>query len=270
MKKLNLIVLLWIFALGYCNAQSSCNPNETITGNYSTPYTKSQTWIATNGTTTILSGTNVVLDANLAAQSYVLLNPGFEAQTGSEMVASVAAVCGSGGPLPVKLIGFSAKIENGKSKLVWQTASEINAMGFDIEKSTNGKEFSKIGFVKAQNKGGFQYQFIDNQTGLNTQYYRLKMIDIDHKFEYSAIKSVQLNDVFEVSVYPNPATDFLEIACISEGISDIELMNMAGQKMLTATKTDSKIDISHLPTGLYYLKIKTKSGKIDLKKIVKK
>lgn len=86
--------------------------------------------------------------------------------------------------LPVKLSAFSAAAANNGINLNWTTVSEINNKGFDIEKSTDGKVFNKIGYaaskaVDGSNSLPLTYTFADNAPAAGTNYYRLHQIDID-------------------------------------------------------------------------------------------
>ena len=82
------ILLLW-----YNKSWSQCPATVTISGSYSTVYTGSNSWIASSGTTTIPTGTNVTLDANPANNGYVLMDIGFETAPNSTFLATVETPC---------------------------------------------------------------------------------------------------------------------------------------------------------------------------------
>lgn len=91
MKKLFLLPL--ILLLWYNKCWSQCPANISITGSYITTYTNSNTWIASNGLTTIPTGTDVTLDANPNNNGYVLLNVGFETEANAIFTAVVQTPC---------------------------------------------------------------------------------------------------------------------------------------------------------------------------------
>lgn len=91
MKKLYLY--LFLMALVYTSSQAQCPAAVTISGVYSTQYTGSNSWIASNGVTTIPSGTDVTLDANPATDGYVILDSGFETQPSATFLAVVQTPC---------------------------------------------------------------------------------------------------------------------------------------------------------------------------------
>lgn len=97
----------------------------------------------------------------------------------------------SANPLPIELVLFNVLCQNnGKTLLQWKTATEANALRFDIQKSTNAIDFTTIANIPAQYPYGGNYSFIDDTKNKGTVYYRLKMIDKDGSFKYSSISDV--------------------------------------------------------------------------------
>ena len=113
------------------------------------------------------------------------------------------------GPLPVELVSFAADVKDSKVQLSWQTATEINNYGFEIERRIDKDEWSNIGFIEGHGNSSSpkSYSFIDNSPlGGNKFQYRLKQIDNDGQFEYSDVVEVDvIPNQFELSQnYPNP------------------------------------------------------------------
>ncbi|MBS1623559.1 MAG: hypothetical protein JST83_06040, partial [Bacteroidetes bacterium] len=99
-------------------------------------------------------------------------------------------------PLPVTLLYLTADaIDNKYIDLDWATASEINNKGFAIERSTDGREFTQIGWVDGHGNSNTQlsYSYSDRtvQPGA-VYYYRLRQVDFDGQFVYSEIVSASL------------------------------------------------------------------------------
>jgi hypothetical protein len=117
--------------------------------------------------------------------------------------------------LPVKLIDFTATaIENSYIRLDWSTALEINNAGFEIERSTNGADFVKIGWMKGNDNSTstITYSFDDKTAQSNIRYYyRLKQIDNGNvAFEYSNIVTATIISEGKTSIgdfIPNPTKD---------------------------------------------------------------
>ncbi len=94
-------------------------------------------------------------------------------------------------PLPIELASFNALCQkNATALLQWKTATEVNALKFEIEKSTNGVDFVSIASVPAQYPLGGDYTYVDNTKTTGIAYYRLKMIDKDGSFKYSGMADV--------------------------------------------------------------------------------
>ena len=187
----------------------------------------------------------------------------------------------SGAPLPIKLISFTAKAQQNQVQLTWKTSSETNSAGFEIERSENGKDFTKIGYVKSEANNGnsnesLGYNFIDQTpppgvgaTDASGLFYRLKQLDLNGKFEYSKIKFVKIEGKDAISIYPNPTTDFINIETFGQKIKSIELLDARGSVFYIENKAVDKIDLSNKPTGFYFLKIEDVEGKIVVRKITK-
>ncbi|MFT5168003.1 MAG: hypothetical protein ACI8P3_003242 [Saprospiraceae bacterium] len=124
------------------------------------------------------------------------------------------------GALPVELSFFKADIHNGKMVLLeWQTASENNNAGFEVERSTDRSNWQNIGFVDGIGSSTLvnPYQFTDEHPRLGDNYYRLKQIDFDGKHDYSELRQVffdaKVTDL--LYVYPNPVADHFTVGILN-------------------------------------------------------
>lgn len=93
------------------------------------------------------------------------------------------------GSLPVELVEFRASAIGNDVELAWRTASETDNYGFEIQRKTGSSEFQKIGFVVGQGTTtrAQSYKFVDSKLAAGTYYYRLKQIDRDGSFSFSAV-----------------------------------------------------------------------------------
>ncbi len=178
--------------------------------------------------------------------------------------------------LPVELRNFSTKISNKSVFLNWSTYSEQNLMGFDIERSSDGKIFYKIGFEKS--KGGYlltNYNYEDKgQVSGTDNFYRLKMVDFDGRYKYSDIKFVNLRNTepsFEIK--PNPAGHTVSINLKMEttetiyiGMYDIQ-GRLVTKKQLNMLAGDSswEIDTEGIQNGNYFLHLVSSQYNISKK-----
>lgn len=186
------------------------------------------------------------------------------------------------GPLPVELIFFSVhSIENKTNKLRWQTASELNNMGFEIERSDDGTDWETINSVQGNGTTNIiqSYSFIDNRPLVGYNYYRLKQIDYDGKFEYSDIQSVLLGDIKQANmqVYPNPNDGQFTLSLFKPQHADASIRvygmegNLVWQEYIKPSKelTHWKKEMN-LPFGKVYYVITYVNGEVISKKILAK
>lgn len=175
-------------------------------------------------------------------------------------------------PLPVKLDQFTAQRSGKDAWLKWTTASEKNSLKFEVERAEPGKPFVRAGTVNAAGSSASRrsYDFTDinvaNNISGKTAYYRLKMIDRDGSFEYSATRTVYFGEpgsVKELNAYPNPFSNVVMIDLFSSTASRnaITVCDIYGRALTTINvdliKGDNKLSLdqlSALPSGVYILK----------------
>ena len=172
--------------------------------------------------------------------------------------------------LPIELTRFTVQkgIDGLSTNLDWTTASEINGSHFEIERSQDNKNWTKIGTVAAvgESSTNQEYEFLDDKLPLNarsahkTFYYRLLMVDNDGASEYSEIRSMRfdLDGEADFLVYPNPSYNevFVYLSSITPetGPAQLNIININGQlvkKITLATSDDIGVDISDLNGGVY-------------------
>ncbi len=173
----------------------------------------------------------------------------------------VASIFQCTGLLPVTLLDFVSKINNESVLLNWNVASETFFKKYEIERSTVGNAFNKIGEVEGRNLSN--YFFTDTYLPRNAVvYYRLKMIDIDGKFTYSKIVSAKLsNNVPNALIYPNPTTESLTIKLNEQLLLNSTLLltdvtgSMIMQQAIKTSEVTIKLNLKELSAGRYFIKI---------------
>lgn len=177
--------------------------------------------------------------------------------------------------LPVELKTFNFSINNNIVSLNWETASEVNNYGFEIEKKTIASDteslWRKIGFVEGfgnSNSPKF-YEFNDQiSEGGNKFEYRLKQIDINGQFEYSDKIEVEItpNEYLLTQNYPNPFNPTTNITFNLPQKSEvsIKVFNMLGKEIKELVNEVKDVGIysvefnaNNLPSGVYYYSLKT-------------
>lgn len=161
--------------------------------------------------------------------------------------------------LPVKLVSFNAVLSADKKSVstTWRTSNEINAKGFEVERSVNGNAFNSIGFVKAKNVASISdYFFVDGNAVDGTSFYRLKQIDNDGRFTYSNIVKIESKTSLRLSVFPNPSSSTITIThSKSSGDGFVKITNVEGRLLLTVKVSlgvsQTRIDVSKFAAGNY-------------------
>ena len=178
------------------------------------------------------------------------------------------------GTVPVELTSFNAAIVKNGVSLKWETATETNNHGFEIEKSLDNKNFMKVEFVQGNGTTTNRntYQYVDRNVNTNKYYYRLKQIDNDGSFTYS--KTVELNYTtisnFTLSQnYPNPfnPSTSIQFSVPVESQVTVKLFNAVGQEVsiladgqFSIGNHSLKIDASNFSSGTYIYSISAKGA----------
>jgi Secretion system C-terminal sorting domain len=154
--------------------------------------------------------------------------------------------------LPIKLSSFAASNIKNSNILNFTTTSEFNNAGFDIERSSDGVAFEKIGWVDGHGntKEEKQYSFTDTKPLFGINYYRLRQVDYDGRFEYSSIVSTKFESD-DRYLFPNPATK--EIQVHNAIGSPYQIKSITGKILFQGVLNDHIIDISNLASGTYIL-----------------
>ncbi len=184
-------------------------------------------------------------------------------------------------PLPTELFNFFGKLNSNKTAdLKWQTAQEKNVSHFEIEKSTDKTSFTKIGELDAIGNTSVisDYTFNDATPYNGTNYYRLKIVDIDHQFAYSNIILLQSDATNSgiVSLYPNPVNESMtiELNMLKSERTTIQIIDALGKHVMDIPAilekgfSSKKIDVQSLAKGHYTIRIPL-TNSILTKKFVK-
>jgi len=171
--------------------------------------------------------------------------------------------------LPVTLINFTGTWEDNTALLHWQTANESNTAAFSIERSSTGTDFVSAGTVTAAGNSStaVDYEFRDRNIAVNNPvqqhfFYRLKTVDKDGKFSFSAIILLVKNPGtgFTIRLWPNPANTTVNVVLGSVPGNNnlIMVLRDAQGKTITEKKTSSNIeqlDTYSLAAGQYFISV---------------
>ncbi len=176
------------------------------------------------------------------------------------------------GLLPITLVSFEAVLTSNNVELVWYTASEQQNQGFEIQRSTDGVSWEKMGWVDGQGESSVltAYTFHDKLARGGTYYYRLRQVDIDGAFSLSPIVTLNYSgDDNAIFLAPNPVIDKLLISVHEEARMDI--YDITGKLVMSSPLLEEfEIDFSSYPRGMYLVNIILADGHAKIFKIVKR
>ncbi|HRT99588.1 MAG TPA: T9SS type A sorting domain-containing protein [Ignavibacteriales bacterium] len=187
------------------------------------------------------------------------------------------------GALPVELTSISISFKDNAILLTWQTATEVNNKGFEIEKFVNNS-WQNIGFVKGKGNSSVvnNYKFEDKTFIAGKNVYRLKQVDNNGVFKYYEPVEIEVvaPKAFELfNNYPNPfnPTTNIRFAIPEKSVVKIGIYNIKGELVRLVDNSEyeagvhsKNIDMSGFASGVYFVKLSagnnTKTIKINLMK----
>ena len=184
-------------------------------------------------------------------------------------VAISSATLG-GVTLPVRWLSFSANRQINDGLISWTVDNDATNEKYIVERSVDGSNFSPIGeVVKRGGTGIKRYDLVDKNIaslGAKIVYYRVKSVEADNRFAYTAIKNIRLDLKGQISLYPIPARDgfTLNIPYLNPNQEKVQLhlINAVGQVIerkditrLAAFNYYYNLQSSLMTSGEYLLKI---------------
>lgn len=183
---------------------------------------------------------------------------------GSTFFFTLGSVNAARTPLPVELLYFKAIPQEEDVMLQWATASETNNDYFQVERSSNGADFTAVGdrvIGAGATNEPLNYDFVDTEPLAGISYYRLKQVDFDGHYEYSDVAAVQIGELTEakLTAFPNPVQDQLQVRWQGDkNIEKLRLLDAQGRVMsldVLINNKQAELNLQHLPAGTYYLEV---------------
>lgn len=202
----------------------------------------------------------------------VLTNTGNQPLTLSNAAIDANAETRSGAALPVKFQSLDARTSSNAVSLSWNVATEENLAGYDVERSLDGRTFSKIGFVAASGKGN--YSFVDSKSSSVT-YYRIKSVDVNGRYAFSTVALVKAGkSMIILKAFPSP---FIGSLSVQHGTANagslITITSEDGRTIKSvvpaAGTQETKVDLSSAKAGLYLVRYNNGNGEVETLKILK-
>jgi uncharacterized protein (DUF1501 family) len=195
---------------------------------------------------------------------------------------------GCGIVVPVEMTKFTAEKANTvDAHIEWATANESNTNTYDIERSTDGKKFAKIGTVKAvgHSHDAQKYDYLDTNLPLSTAnvfYYRLKINDFDGVSSLTEIRSIVFDKVgksLAVDVFPNPSTSgkcrlILRGGINEDTLTEVIVTDLYGRQVLQISeylKLDAAVNLdmgNSASAGIYFVTVKNGVSRLVQKLVI--
>mgnify|MGYP000026492615 FL=1 len=170
--------------------------------------------------------------------------------------------------IPVELTSFTAKAIDNDVELIWNTATESNNQGFEIQRS-NGGGFEAVGYIP-----GFgtttehkSYSFTDKNVKVGKYTYRLKQIDYDGQYVFSNTVEVEVNPPLTFALeqnYPNPfnPSTLIKYSLAKDAMVNVSVYNTIGERVATlvngfqqAGRYEVSFNAGNLTSGVYFYSI---------------
>jgi trimeric autotransporter adhesin len=182
--------------------------------------------------------------------------------------------------LPAQLLKFNAQLNNAKTTLLW-TAKEDAITGYEVERSTDGVNFSFVGYVDAKGIAGVDasYSLTDPVAITGKTYYRLKLLNTSGNHTYSNTITVTLlqNQRMDISNLVNPFRERIsfQLNAVKNEEVKLQLLDAVGHpvyssklKVLKGSNAVAFEVPQHLAKGTYVLRIVSAADVIN--KIIQK
>jgi hypothetical protein len=175
--------------------------------------------------------------------------------------------------IPVELTAFNASVNKNDVVLNWTTASELNNLGFEIQRRADNGDYTSLGFIngKGTTTEMNDYSFIDKTVDAGSYTYRLMQKDFDGTFAYSQEIEVNIDLPLEYSLdqnYPNPfnPTTTIRYAIPVDNFVSIKLYDVLGNEVVTllneqkqAGRYEMLFNAANIASGVYYYQINSGS-----------
>lgn len=176
--------------------------------------------------------------------------------------------------LPVKFIGLNAYRQNSDVLLRWDVAEEEDVLRYEVERSANGRDYTKIGEVSVNHKSRL-YEYLDKNPLPGGSFYRVRNVDIDGKSMYSPVARMNLSKIVPLRAYPTPATsDVIIEHAILNTRGRITVFSADGRVVKTAVTqqgtSQTPLSLSNLGSGFYVVRFEKGNGQVETVKLLKK
>lgn len=171
--------------------------------------------------------------------------------------------------LPIKLLTFTATLQNGSGLLHWKIADAKDLRQFEVEHSTDGQRFNRIGTVMPN--GGLSFSYINKNLTTGIHYYRLRMVEKDGQASFSKTEIIQVGrqQTYITGLQQNPVIGGQAIVQVNSAVAqhaEAVLLDAIGRMLLRqkvqlmAGPNNVNLTVLPLPAGTYRILFRTQDG----------
>ncbi|MBL7746577.1 MAG: T9SS type A sorting domain-containing protein [Chitinophagaceae bacterium] len=173
--------------------------------------------------------------------------------------------------LPARLEFFAIR-QGSTAKLSWKVTQEDNVARYELERSADGSSYTSINSQSRSGSNLYQHTDVQPVTGIN--YYRVRVIDNDGRYNFSEVRILLFSKSGQVLIFPNPAVDIVNIQLPDNWQQTkvkLEMYTQSGQLVISKQQQQSnqieKLNVGNLPRGIYTLRLQTVSGEVEVRKV---
>ncbi len=168
-------------------------------------------------------------------------------------------------------LSLNATSKNCSQLIQWNDKEYAEAKEYEVERSYDGQSFSRIGSLPVA--GNPAYSFTDNTAEQPVSYYRVKvLLERGSSYYSSVVYAAKTCSEEKLSLYPNPVKDQLTIT-MSYRVAEIMIYTANGTELgkwpLSGNDLQVRLDLSHLPTGQYFVRLKDANGGLKAYPVLK-
>jgi hypothetical protein len=202
----------------------------------------------------------------------------FNAAGHTVLAQRVQAVNVFNATLPATFLKFNAIYQDKANLITWTTAKEKDVASYEIQRSSDGVNFTKVGTVAANNRfGNNQYQFSDKQPLKGWNYYKIVIVDLDAKRQSSPVLKAFANagKLGIKRIFNQPSQVILEVQSDETQNAELQLMSNTGalirkeSKRIAAGEAAVTVNTATLSKGVYYIRITTASNESLITSFIK-
>ncbi len=165
-------------------------------------------------------------------------------------------------PLPLEILDFKGYEKNSAAVLNWTAVDEAGTDYYELEKSTDGRNFQMLTKVQPQHQATSNYSVTDNKFQQDS-YYRIRKVSRGTGSYHSKIVFLRKGmTAGEARLYPNPVTQNLHVTVPASKAYQVQIFDVAGRLVWSkeAVEDAAIVDVSGFAAGSYHVKIAAKEG----------